>query len=92
VYLQHVQKEHPEQLEKERAPPLQVQEHLLIRSAKSSTGFMGVSPNKGRYRATCDTPPCRHNHIGSFDTSKEAGQAYLQHWEKEHPEGLDNAY
>ena len=32
AYLHHYQKEHPEELKKKKqAPPLQVQEHLLIR-------------------------------------------------------------
>jgi hypothetical protein len=53
AYLQHYQKEHPEELEKERAPPLKVQAHLLIRSDKSQTGFKGVKQAGGRYKAAC---------------------------------------
>jgi hypothetical protein len=48
VYLQHWEKEHPEELEKERAPPLQVQEHLLMRSDTNRTGFKGVTQNRVR--------------------------------------------
>ena len=61
-----------------------MQEHLLIRSDKSQTGFKGVTPNKGRYQAKCDTSPCRHNHLGSFGTPEEAAQAYLQHHQHSH--------
>jgi hypothetical protein len=69
---------------------LLVQEHLLIRSDKSSTGFKGVFQNHGRFMARCDTPPCRNNHLGTFDTSQKAAQAYLQHWETDHPDALKN--
>jgi hypothetical protein len=55
AYLQHHQKQHPEKLKKERASPLQVQAHLLIRSDKNSTGYKGVDPHKGRFQARCDT-------------------------------------
>jgi hypothetical protein len=82
AYLQHWEKEHPEELKKERVPRpvvLPVQEHLLIRSDRSSTGFKGVVPNKGRYKAECNTSPCHHNHLGIFGTPEEAAQAYLQH-------------
>jgi hypothetical protein len=90
AYLQHWEKEHPEELKKERTPPLQVQEHLLIRSDRKDcqTGYKGVQPNKSRYQAACDTLPCHNNHLGRFDTPEEAAQAYLQHWEKEHPKEL----
>jgi hypothetical protein len=84
AYLQHWEKEHPEELKKERAPPLQVQEHLLIRSDKCSTGYKGVTPDKGRYTAQCDTPPCRNNHLGCFGTPEEAAQLYLQHKQQAH--------
>jgi hypothetical protein len=82
AYLQHYQKEHPEELMKERVPrpvPLPELEHRLIGSDRSSTGFKGVQPNKGRYQVQCDTSPCHRNHLGTFDTSEEAAQAYLQH-------------
>jgi hypothetical protein len=88
AYLQHWEKKHPEELKKERAPPLQVQGHLLIRSDRNKTGYKGVHSDKGRYQAKCNTPPCRRNHLGTFDTLEEAGQAYLQHYQKEHPEEL----
>ena len=61
----------------------------LIPSDKSSTGYRGVRPSGGRYQATCKTPRCHDNHLGTFDTSEEGAQAYLQHCEKEHPEGLE---
>jgi hypothetical protein len=61
AYLQHYRKEHPEELEKERAPPLKVQEHLLIRSDKATTGFKGVQPHNGRFQGRCNTPPCRRH-------------------------------
>ena len=35
-----------------------------------------------------NTPPCHTSHIGSFGTPEEAAQAYLQHWEKDHPAQL----
>jgi hypothetical protein len=60
----------------------------LIPSSKSSTGYKGVAPNKGRYKAACHTPPCHHNNLGTFDTPEEGAQAYLQHYQKEHPEEL----
>jgi hypothetical protein len=92
AYLQHYQKEHPEGLEKERVPCpvlLPLQEDLLIRSDKSSTGYKGVQPlSGGRYKTTCDTPPCHDNYLGTFDTPEEGAQAYLQHKQKEHTEQL----
>jgi hypothetical protein len=94
VYLQHWEKEHPEELAKERVPRsvlLPVQEHLLIRSDRSSTGFTGVYPNKGRYQAKCDTSPCHNNHLGSFGTPEEAAQAYLQHHQHSHSHQPPNA-
>jgi hypothetical protein len=87
--LQHGETDPPEELEKEQAPPLQVQEHILMRSDKASSGFKGVQPYKGRYKATCDTPPCRHHYLGMGGTPEEAAQAYLQHWEEAHPEELE---
>jgi hypothetical protein len=62
----------------------------LIRSdrANNTTGFKGVSPHHGRYQAMCTTSPCRNNHLGNFDTPEEAAQAYLHHYQKEHPEEL----
>ena len=60
----------------------------LIPSDKCSTGYRGVHPNRGRYQATCDTPPCHNNNLGTFVTPEEAAQAYLQHYQKEHPEEL----
>jgi hypothetical protein len=91
AYLQHWETNHPEELEKERAPRpvlLPVQEHLLMRSDRGSTGFKGVHLDKGRYKAKCDTPPCSHNYLGMFGTPEEGAQAYLQHWETNHPEKL----
>jgi hypothetical protein len=89
AYLQHWEQEHPEELEKEQAAPLQVQEHLVIRSDRCSTGFKGVHLNNGRYQAQCGTSPCHNNYLGMFGTPEEAAQAYLQHCEKEHPEELE---
>ena len=66
----------------------EVEHHLLIQSDKAKSGYRGVIASYGRYRATCNTPPCRHNHLGTFDTPEEAAQAYLQHQEEEHPEEL----
>jgi hypothetical protein len=90
AFLQHWQKEHPENLENERAPPLQVQEHLLVRSDKGKTGFRGVFPRRGRYQAECTLSTCLRHHLGTFGTAEEAAQAFLQHWQKEHPEELEN--
>jgi hypothetical protein len=58
--------------------------HLVIRSSTTKSGLKGYHPNKGRYKAKCDTASCRNNHLGTFDTPEEAAQAYLQHREKEH--------
>ena len=71
------------------ASSMDVEEHL-IRSDRtnSTTGLKGVTPDHGRYKAVCDTPPCRKNHLGMFDTAEEAAQAYLQHYQKQHPEEL----
>jgi hypothetical protein len=91
TYLQHWEKEHPEELKKERVPRpvlLPVQEHLLIRSDKNITGYNGVVPNQHRYQARCFTSPCRNNYLGHFDIPEEAAQAYLQHYQKDHPEQL----
>ena len=88
AYLQHREKQHPEQLKKERAPPLQAQEHLLIQSAMSSTGYKGllirsdrarsgykgVTAYDGRYRANCDTAPCHGNYLGNFGTPEDAAR------------------
>ena len=96
AFLQHWEKDHPEQLEKarrqeqlakERVPRpvlLQVQQHLLIRSDKAKSGYKGVHQNKGRYEAGCTTSSCHHNHLGSFGTTEEAAQAYLQHHQVHH--------
>jgi len=92
AYLHHYQKEHPEELKKKQAPPLRVQEHLLIRSDRAKSGDKGVVANGGRYHAQCFTPPCHHNHLGMFDTPEEAAQAYLQHYGKEHPDRVHGLY
>ena len=64
-----------------------MQGRLLIRSDRGSTGYKGVTLNRGRYTAKCTTPPCSRYGLGTFDTSEEAAQAYLlHHQEKEHPE------
>ena len=63
-------------------------EEHLIRSDRAKTGFKGVTLHQGRYQAQCKTSPCGQNFLGMFDTPEEAAQAYLQHWEKEHPEQL----
>ena len=86
AYLRHWETNHPEELEKERAPPVPVQEHLLMRSDTNRTGFKGVYQDKGRYKATCNTAACCNHHLGNFDTPQEAAQAHLQHWETNHPE------
>jgi hypothetical protein len=65
------------------------EQHRLIRSDKSRTGYKQVHQNKGRFEAKCDTSPCHDNHLGSFDTPEEAAQAHLQHYQKQHPEELD---
>ena len=93
VILQHYQKEHPEELEREQVPRpvlLPVQEHLLIRSDTNRTGYKGVQPNWGRFQVRCDTPPsCQNNNLGNFGTPEEAAQAYLQHQQTAHPEALN---
>ena len=63
----------------------------LIRSVKNKTGYKGVAANKGRYYAQCNTSPCSQNYLGSFDTPEDAAQSYLQHYQKKHPEELENA-
>jgi hypothetical protein len=62
AYLHHWETEHREELEKERAPPLQVQEHLLMRSGTNQTGFKrvghtgdGAEPRATRRRAATFT-------------------------------------
>jgi hypothetical protein len=100
-YLQHYETEHPEELEKERAPPPvekerapppvlpEVQVRLLIRSDKAKTGYKGVIVIDGRYQAKCTTSPCRHNHLGMFGTPEYAAQSYLQHHQEKHLEVYD---
>ena len=61
----------------------------LIRSDKAKSGYKGVHANQGWYTAKCSTSPCRHNHLGSFDTPEDAAQSYLQHWEEKHQEELE---
>ena len=58
----------------------------MIRSdrANNTTGFKGVYPLQGRYKAVCDTSPCHHNYLGMFGTPEEAAQAILQHYQTEH--------
>ena len=85
AYLQHHQKEHPEEPDKVQAPPLQVQEHLLIRSDRAKSGYQGVQEVNGRFQAKCQTSPCCGNNLGCFDTPKNAAQAYLQHYQEKHP-------
>ena len=60
----------------------------LIPSGRSSTGYKGVRPSRGRFQATCTTPPCSNNYLGIFDIPEDAAQSYLQHWEEKHPEEL----
>jgi hypothetical protein len=87
AYLQHYQKKHPEELEKERAPRAvlpEVQEHLLVRSGKNKTGYKGVHANKGRYNASCTRSPCHTTYLGTFVTPEDAARAYLQHQKQEH--------
>ena len=84
AYLQHQQNQHPGELEKTRAPPLQVQKHLLIRSDRAKTGYKGVYQQDGRYKAQCDTPPCHNSYLGRFGTPEEAAHAYLQHQQHSH--------
>ena len=65
----------------------------LIRSSFNMTGFKGVhphGPHRDRYQAQCNTPPCSNNHLGTFFTPEEGAQAYLQHYQKEHPEELQH--
>jgi hypothetical protein len=69
--------------------PNPVAAHLLMRSDRSSTGYQGVVQNKGRYKATCDTAPCRNHHLGRFSNLEEAAQAYLQHHQEKHGHGVD---
>jgi hypothetical protein len=63
----------------------------LIRSDKVRSGFKGVREIcDGQYQATCFTSPCVHNNLGAtFGSREEAAQAYLRHWEKDHPEELE---
>ena len=95
AYLQHREKKHPKELEKERAPPPpppvlpQVQHRLLIRSDRAKTGYKGVTIDRGGYQANCHTAPCLHNRLGMFDTPEDAAQSYLQHWTGGHPEELE---
>ena len=95
AYLQHWEKEHPEELVKERAPPPpppvlpEVQHHLLIRSDKAKSGYKGVTALNGRYHAQCNIAPCRHNYLGRFATPEDAAQAHLQHWQAKHPKELE---
>jgi hypothetical protein len=60
----------------------------LIPSDRGITGYKGVHPGRGRYQATCTTPPCHKNYLGTFGTLELAAQVYLQHHQKEHPEEL----
>jgi hypothetical protein len=57
--LQHYQNEHPEELKKLRALPLQVQEHRLIRSDKGKTGYKGVCPNKAPQKCRVVVKRCK---------------------------------
>ena len=91
AYLEHIEEEHPEKLEKEWAQPLKVQEHLLIRSDTNSSGLKGVVACQGRYQATCSTAACKQHHLGRYDTREEAGQAYLQHHQEEHAGSLNQS-
>jgi hypothetical protein len=43
-----------------------------------------VAAIQGRYKATCDTPPCHHNNLGICGTPEEAAQASLQHQQHTH--------
>jgi hypothetical protein len=67
-------------------PPLVIQEHLLIRSKVSQTGFKGVRLSRGRYKARCT---CHQNHLGCFGTPEEAAQVYLKHYQTEDPEEME---
>ena len=66
------------------------QDHLLFRTDKNPTGFMGVrqhnnkATDKERFRAQCQTKSCPTHSIGTFDTAKDAARAYLKHVQKRH--------
>ena len=64
---------------------LPVQEHLLIRLDGRHSGFKGVrltNEGSGRYQAQCDTPPCLHSYLGTFDTPQDAAQEKNKHLEE----------
>ena len=42
-------------------------EQQLIRPDKAKSSFKGVSADRDRYQARCDTPPCSNNYLGTFD-------------------------
>jgi len=50
----------------------------LLTSSKAARGILplGVSKDKGRFRARCDTGVCQY--LGGFDSPEEAFQAYKQ--------------
>jgi hypothetical protein len=51
------------------------------RRVANRTGFKGVTPWQGRYRAQIN-----RKHIGMFDTAEEAGRAYDVEARKQHGE------
>jgi hypothetical protein len=61
------------------------EEALLIRSDRGKSGFKGVYLHLGKYKSSCDTPPCRGKSLGSrLDTPEQAARRYLQHQQHEH--------
>jgi hypothetical protein len=62
---------------------------VLIKSKRAPCGFKGVVQDRGRYKAKCNTAPCRHHNLGSVGTPEEAAQAYLQHCQTFHSEALE---
>lgn len=56
----------------------------ISKRATNSSGFLGVSKNGGKWRATI-TKDGKQVHIGNFDTPEEASLAYAERKRAIHP-------
>ena len=57
----------------------------------NKTGYRGVQSDRERFQACCNLNHSRQLFLGRFATVEEAAAAFLQHWEKDHPEQLEKA-
>lgn len=63
------------------------QQNRRVRSRNSTSGFLGVSKARHRWRAAIQAPDGRRVNLGSFDSPEQAHAAYLEAKRAIHPGG-----